>query len=154
MTESLTLQTGTKHQLIHPISWFIFLGYLLMALLTYLLILHFQVARQLFEDTALIVNINAVWFSLGIVIYGVFALSKNYRRAKLSNLRMVLDTQFLIVMAFLLFGLKQVLDLVLYLDSTASSEFITAVSNTGKVLEFGGFVAGLASIYFGRKRSE
>lgn len=108
-------------------------------------------ARNLFDETQIIVYINAVWFGLGIVAYGAFALMKNRRRAILSNLDIKLDTQFMIVSSFFLFSLSQVIDLLIFLRDPSGDKLL-ALESGSKVLEFGGFMAGLASIYFGRKR--
>lgn len=153
MSDSLTLDSDEKFQLIRPISWIILIGYVILAILTFILIQYIEFARELFEDTEVIIKINAVWFSMGIVGYGIYAIQKNRRRAKLSNLNISLDTQFLIVVAFFLFGLKQIIDLILYYSTSTDINFINAMKNAGKVLEFGGFMAGLASIYYGRKRN-
>jgi len=108
-------------------------------------------ARDLFDQTQIIVYINAVWFGLGIVAYGTYALMKNRRRAILSNLDIKLDTQFMIVTSFFMFSLAQVFDLLIFVQKP-SGDNLLAMQSGSKVLTFGGFMAGLASIYFGRKR--
>ncbi|MDH5645823.1 MAG: hypothetical protein OEZ01_07435 [Candidatus Heimdallarchaeota archaeon] len=135
------------------LTYFVIIGYVILAITTLYLIITFNWARNLFTDTKLIIKINAVWFSLGIVLYGFYSIRKNIKRANLSDLDLKLDTQLLIVMAFCFFGIKQLLDLILLIDNQLSEVFILAITNTGIVLEFGGFMSGLISIYLGRKRS-
>ncbi len=140
-----------KQKVISPISQLILFGYILLGIVTVILQIVSPVAHQLFDQTKIIILINAIWFSLGIVGYGIFSLSKNWRRIKLQKLNEKLDTQFLLISAFFLFALKQVIDLILFLK--AENELIdSALADAGKVFEFGGFMAGLLSIYFSRKR--
>ena len=132
------------------VSWGIFIGYILFSLITFITIYIFDWARKLFELTEAIVKINAVWFSAFIAIYGVFAMRKNVRRAKLSNLPIRLDSQFLLVAAFVLFTIKEVIKLVVFY--TGSDILTSALKNSVVVLNFGGYVSLFGSIYFGRKR--
>ncbi len=141
----------TKVHPITKISLLIFFGYILLGVLTYALEAYFDWARVLFSNTQIIILVNAVWFSATIVIYGIYSLSKNYKRVRLQKLRESLDSQFMIVTAFLFFSIKQVIDLIIYLK-VSNSDILTALADTGKVFEFGGFMAGLASIYLARKR--
>ncbi|MDH5401673.1 MAG: hypothetical protein OEY49_04205 [Candidatus Heimdallarchaeota archaeon] len=143
----------SNHQYFSKLSYFIFIGYLALSFVTYFLIVYFDWANDLFDQTELIIKINAVWFSLGIVSYGIFALRRNLKRAKLSDLELKLDTQFLIVVAFLFFGIKQIIDLLLLMFKNLEEQEVFALNNTGKVLEFGGFMAGLLSIYLGRRKN-
>ena len=57
----------------------------------------------------------------------------------------------MIVTAFFMFALAQIFDLLIYINEPIGDNLL-AMQSGGKVLEFGGFMAGLASIYFGRKR--
>ena len=105
--------TKSEFVILHKISIFISLGYIAIGFVTYFLLLQFKFARDLFRDTELIIFINAVWFSLGIVGYGLFSLNKNYRRIKLTGIKQSIDTQFLIVLAFLFFSINQIVDFVI-----------------------------------------
>ncbi len=124
---------------------------MILTIITILIIYLFDWARDLFNDTEYIVKINAVWFSFIIAAYGIYALRKNYKRAKLSNLQIKLDPQFLLISAFILFAIKELLKLIVfYLD--ADQVHAHALSNGAVVLNFGGYVSLLGSIYFGRKK--
>lgn len=140
-----------KQKVISPISQLVLFGYVLLGIVTVVLQIMSPVAHSLFDQTKIIILINAIWFSLGIVGYGMFSLSKNWRRIKLQKLNEKLDTQFLLISAFFLFALKQIIDLILFLKE--ENELIdSALADAGKVFEFGGFMAGLLSIYYSRKR--
>lgn len=143
--------SGDKAKLISGISWLILIGYLILTIITITVIYMFDWARSLFTNTEVIVKINAVWFSILIFVYGIFALRKNYKRARLSNLAIRLDPQFLLISAFILFSIKEILNLIVFfVDNDLILE--QSLNNGIVVLNFGGYVALLGSIYFSRKR--
>ncbi|MCY3412205.1 MAG: hypothetical protein INQ03_11280 [Candidatus Heimdallarchaeota archaeon] len=142
-----------KFRFISLISWIILIGYILFSLGTILTLYLFDWAVDLFDATEGIVKINAVWFSLFIAIYGSFALRKNFKRARLSNLNITLDSQFLLVAGFILFTLKEILYMIIHF-ANLDTIINYALENGAIVLNFGGYVALLASIYFGRKKGK
>ncbi len=140
-----------NHVPINPIARLILVGYIALAILTFLLLDFVQWARDLFVQTFFLIEINGVWFSAAIVGYGFYALRKNMMRVKMTGVKLNLTPQYLIVSAFFFFFIKQVIDLILFYGTNLSSVEQFALTNVAIVVEFGGFVAGVASIYYSRK---
>ncbi len=141
---------STEHQSIDKFGRIIFYGYLFLAFLTFVLLKYFEWARYLFSATSLLVEINGVWFSGAIVIYGYYAFRKNKKRVQMTGVKLNLTPQYLLVASFFFFFLKQVFDLVLLLNVLDDITKL-AIENVSMVVEFGGFVAGVGSIYFSRQ---
>ena len=126
----------------------IVLAYFLLALFTLVSIALSKQLEQLFKETFFFMEFNLVWFGIIIVIYGFYSLYRNYNRMKRLGTKEPLDTQFLIVMAFLFLTLSATLS---FLTSSGSPFSFTevqsfAIDATSKVMLYGAFVAGLFSI--------
>lgn len=144
------MDKSTDYAPINKYGRLIFYGYILLSAITFILLEYFQWARDLFSTTTLLVEINGVWFSASIVIYGYYAFQKNKKRVELTGVKLNLTPQYLLVACFFFFFVKQVIDLILALELVEEATQF-AVTNVAMVVEFGGFVAGVGSIFFSRK---
>ncbi|RMG24588.1 MAG: hypothetical protein D6732_23490 [Methanobacteriota archaeon] len=144
------MTSTSNHQPLHPFGRVIFYGYIFLAIFTFLMLEYLDWAREIFTATSLIVEINGVWFSAGIVGYGYYAFRKNKKRVQMTGVKLNLTPQYLLVACFFFFFLKQLIDLILALGSF-NEVTAFAITNVSMVVEFGGFVAGVGSIYFSRQ---
>jgi len=132
---------------ISKISWFVFIGYLALAIGTYFLIAYVSAARDLFTSTEFLLQFNLVWFGLLIVLYGLYALYQNYKRINRLGLDESLDTQFLIVLTFIFMTIYATMDFYAFIYQDSLSQTMQfAIESTAKVIFYGAFVAGILSI--------
>ena len=131
---------------VSKISWLVFIGYIALAIFTFLTIRYLNFARNLFSTTEFFLQFNLVWFGLLIVVYGLYALFQNYRRINRLGLDESLDIQFLIVLTFIFMTIYGVLDFYMYMNPNLSSNLTDAIESTAKVIFYGAFMAALMSI--------
>lgn len=132
---------------ISKISWLVFLGYIVLGIVTFFLIDNLKSAQNLFTSTEFLLQFNLVWFGFFIMLYGLYALFQNYRRIKRLGLEESLDTQFLIVATFFFMTIYAILDFYSYVNKISSdSTFGFALESTAKVFFYGAFMTGLLSI--------
>ena len=131
---------------ISKISWLIFLGYIALAIFTFVSIRYINFFKNLFDATQFYLQFNLVWFGLLIVIYGLYALIQNYKRINRLGLEESLDTQFLIVLTFIFMTIYGIIDFFIYENPQLDSNLEAALQSTAKVIFYGAFVSALMSI--------
>lgn len=131
---------------VSKISWLVLIGYIALAIFTFITLRYLTFARSLFSTTEFLLQFNVVWFGILIVVYGLYALLQNYRRINRLGLNESLDTQFLIVLTFIFMTIYGIMQFYLYSNTNLSSDLSDAIRSTAQVIFYGAFVAALMSI--------
>ena len=127
-------------------SWIAVIFYLFLGIFTFFSILYSDLARQIFSSTEFFMQFNFLWFGSLIVLYGFYALIRNYQRISRLGINSSLDTQFLIVMMFLFLTGSLLFNFILYFDTSLTSSESLAISSLSSVIMYGALVFGLLSI--------